>query len=252
MYALPLLFAVDPPPGRDRVANDFLALHAEGAIAIPSYPAYRHHEMDWIAARLSGGNYSIDPIGPFITNFLWLTRDHIYALTHLHFYRTMFGQVPVELDVRTIALLECLIARAHGDDDIDLMFELIMCYVTTRGYDEEQARLYDALIAAKLPRLIDRSGNLSYQAFAETYHPLLVAWMLLVRRADMFDPQPANPRRGRFDRLSAVMSALPQGDLLGFFAAYASVIELDGPHPLIDPIFDIHGQRFVRAVEVLR
>ena len=245
MYALPLIFLRDPPPGSDSIATLFLDLHRAGAVQAASYPEYRNVEMDYVAARLSGRTFWPPSLDRFALAFGWMTRDHCYGLTHLLLYACDFGRSTLTLADDEIAMIEALIAAADQRGDVDLMLELILCHAAVANAGLARKAFYAAVAADSILPLLDRLES-DPDRFAALYHPLFVGWM---HNAIGVAPVPSEIERARHARLGAVMSAFADGDPVTAIAAAHDLFAAFGPHPVIARLVDFQGTMLARAMD---
>ncbi len=250
MYAMASCFVVTPSSRTMAVIDLFARLHDAGATRALHHPAYRNLEMDYIAANARGDGFFHDPFVGIAESLPWLTRDHIYSLTHVHFYNSYFGARCISYPGNILPWLEILIARARHDGDLDVLLELLICYASTSGAQPAQLAFHDSLAAAALAILCGPDGQLPPpDMFRDHYHPLFVAAIYRATRGADFAPHRDVAIARRHEMIGRLLVDIRQTDLMAYLAGYADHVAEFGPEPGLEPALALQLALVAAAAE---
>lgn len=156
-------------------------------------PAYRREENRYLFAKLKGEKYTPIIDRTYERNFYRLSRDQVYALTHLLFYVSDYGtsryQCPMELSFA----LEHLIIDSYLNSDVDVMLELMLVYRACERSDEELVALFEGLLVKRIassPELRHAMTEMNSEHFPSQYHQCLLAVLYNAGRARFDTPRP--------------------------------------------------------------
>jgi hypothetical protein len=141
-------------------------------------PSYRVEENRYLLAKLTGQYYAPPVDQAYERNFYRLSRDQIYALTHLLFYVSDYGMSRYSCSSERKFALEHLIYDAYLKTDVDVMLELMIVYRACEQSDEESAALFEKLLLKlikKSPDLHHAMTALDSAHFNSHYHQCLLA-----------------------------------------------------------------------------
>jgi hypothetical protein len=143
-------------------------------------PMHRNEECRFLQAMLSGEEYIAIDSG-FAKKFYSFNHDHIYALTHLLFYRSSYGSESVAVDETTLVALEYLMFHAYKKNDIDMFLELLINYQATENVNPLRCSTFNCM----LKKLISNSGEFNTLLvegkcvdFNEVYHKSVLFLLL--------------------------------------------------------------------------
>lgn len=241
-FAIPLAYAPARQPLIPGLRQLYAAIHGSGALAMPSYPEYRNRELDFVAARLSGERYGHDPFAAVATSLPWMTRDQIYALTHIHFYNSDFGCHTVRYGAAVPAMLELLVLLARARGDVDLMLELMICYASVEGGDPAIAARHHSWAADRIECFEGWLGD--PERFAARYHPCFVAWLYgnASQRSVLAGMPDDGSCHDAHDALAEMLARSGAGDGLTILAAYTDHCDSHPPHPALEACLPLMGR----------
>lgn len=240
-FAIPLAFVATGDAHLAALQRVFVKFHAAGTLAMPNYPQYRNLELDFAAQRIRGEGFFLNPFRSAWGAVPWLTRDHVYGLTHIHFYNSDFGRRIVRYPGHSAGLLEVMIALAQLRGDDDLMLELIICYATAADAKPDVMALHDRIAS----ELIEKLGPTSAcpKKFGRAYHPCFVAWLYGAARRSAVGRQRFSAREeDRSRSLRIALAPIVEGDPFSFLSAYADYCRTYGPHSAIEPSLALFGE----------
>jgi hypothetical protein len=144
-------------------------------------PLHRNEECHFLQAMLRGEKYVATDSG-FAKKFYSFNHDHIYALTHLLFYKNSYGSESFVADETTLVALEYLMFHAYKKRDIDMFLELLINYQAAENVNPLRCSTFNCM----LKKLISKSGDFNSilaegkcKDFNEVYHKS-VLYLLLV------------------------------------------------------------------------
>lgn len=252
MFALPLCFLAERPPGADAVAALFCELHEAGATKALSYPSYRNLEMDYIHAKLTGRSFRCRPFDGLKLAFPWMTRDQVYGLTHAFFYDSDFCRRTVRSSPEQRRILDALLSKACHQRDSDVLLELILCRTALEGRAAQESAVEDRLVRDAVHGFLDREGRVNRELeFERHYHQLFLAWIYVARREGGCAPIEHMDEVDRLASLGRLMISIGGGDPLEAFAAYADHSETFGLEPILETVLELYGRLTASAVNAV-
>jgi len=166
----------------DREREFALLLVKRFGLHVLDAPCYRLEENKYLFAKLKGQRYRPDVDVTYDRNFFRLSRDQVYALTHLLFYVSDYGQLPYKASGARRFALEFLIYDSYLKGDLDVMLELMLVYRSCEGSDKHAVAVFEALclkVAKKMPAICSALTELGSKQFSMHYHQCLLAVMYI-------------------------------------------------------------------------
>lgn len=143
-------------------------------------PNYRLEENKYLLAKLKRTNYTPLVDHTYEHNFYRLSRDQVYALTHLLFYVSDYGTSRYNCSQKLRFGLEHLIYDACLNQDIDLMLELMLVYRACKQSENNSLALFETLLLkmiANSSQMMAAMTKVHSEHFATYYHQCLLAVM---------------------------------------------------------------------------
>lgn len=145
-------------------------------------PPYRHEENKYQFAKLKGERYTPVIDKTYERNFYRISRDQVYALTHLLFYVSDYGTSRYACSPELTYALEHLIYDAYLISDVDIMLELMLVYRACDQSEEKWVALFEKLLVKLIvnsPELHHAMTEINSQHYPTYYHQSLLAVMYL-------------------------------------------------------------------------
>jgi hypothetical protein len=143
-------------------------------------PSYRLEENRYLFAKLKGQRYAPSIDQTFERNFCRLSRDQVYALTHLLFYVSDYGMSRYSCSRERSFALEHLVCDAYLNDDVDIMLELMLVYRACEQSDQKSLALFEKLLVKRIvgsSQLHHALTEINSEHFQTHYHQCLLAMM---------------------------------------------------------------------------
>jgi hypothetical protein len=150
-------------------------------------PSYRLEENRYLFAKLKGERYTPTIDRTFERNFFRLSRDQVYAFTHLLFYVSDYGMSRYPCSPERRFALEHLICDAYLKSDVDVMLELMLAYRACEQSEEKSLDLFEALLVKRIvnsPQLHHAMTEINSEHFRAYYHQCILALMYRRVRTD--------------------------------------------------------------------
>ncbi len=141
-------------------------------------PLYRLEENRYLFGKLSGAKYTPAVDQTYERNFYRLSRDQVYALTHLLFYLSDYGTSQYQCSPEQSFALEHLIYDAYLGHDVDVMLELMLVYGACEQSEDSAISLFGKLLVKLItnsPKLYHAITEINSPHFPVFYHQCLLA-----------------------------------------------------------------------------